>query len=100
MDIIEQLARDRVIEEIIENITNSPLDDDLKDLAQDLYLDLLLKDKDKITSLYTSGGLRWFLVRMVTNNLLSKNSRYYYTYIKDRNKMIDIDIYNEGEGED
>lgn len=100
MNIIEQLARDRVIEEIIENITNAPLTDNLKDLAQDLYLDLLEKPQDKIYSLYTSGQLRWFLVRMVTNNLLSKNSRYYYTYIKDRNNMIDIDIYNEGEGED
>ena len=100
MNIIEQIARDRVIEEIIENITNAPLTDNLKDLAQDLYLDLLEKPQDKIYALYTSGQLRWFLVRMVTNNLLSKNSRYYYTYIKDRNNMIDIDIYNEGAGED
>ena len=41
-EIIEQLAKDKIVEGIIDNINNK--DPDLEDLKQDIYVELLLKD--------------------------------------------------------
>ena len=93
--IIETMAKERMIEVIIENVAKTRIEDDpnLADLAQDLYLDLLQKPTEKIQQLSETGQIRWFVTRMVVNNLKSKNSRYYYTYIKDKNNKVDIDDY-------
>ena len=45
-EIIEQLAKDKVVEGIIDNINNK--DPDLEDLKQDIYVELLLKDDQLI----------------------------------------------------
>lgn len=100
MCIVERIAKERVIETIIENVAKSPLDRDggtlsdpyLQDLAQDLYLDLLQKPQDKIQEMYESGELRWYCTRMVVNNIKSKNSRYYYDYIKNNLKRVDCSV--------
>ena len=91
--IIEQLAKDRVVESIIENVNNS--DQDRFDLAQDIYLDLLTKDDAFIQELYQSNKLKYFIVKMVTNNIKNKTSPYYYQY-KKPNEKVDYygDIYN------
>lgn len=77
--IIEELAKDRVIETIITNITQTE-DDTLNDLAQILYEDLLLKDEEKIVQLYKDNQLQYFITRMVLNSINSKTSRYYYLF--------------------
>lgn len=100
MCIIERIAKERVIETIIENVAKSPLDRDsgtlsdpyLQDLAQDLYLDLLQKPQEKIQEMYENGELRWYCTRMVVNNIKSKNSRYYYDYIKNNLKRVDCSV--------
>lgn len=79
-DIIGELARQQVVEDIILNIVGE-VGADEQDLAQDIYLDLLSKDEDKITSM-TDKELRYFVSRMVMNNVCSKTSPFYYKYKK------------------
>lgn len=94
-EIIEELALNKTIEEIIHNIAQTK-DDTLNDLAQMLYEDLLMKDEDKIVQLYESEQLQYFLTRMVLNSINSKTSRYYYAYKKYNNNAQQL----EYEGED
>ena len=89
-DVIEIIAKEKVVETAITNIakTNS---DALNDLSQNIYLDLLSKDEDKIVNLYETNQLRFFIVRMILNNLFSKNSPFYQTFKKNANLTVDID---------
>lgn len=92
-EIIEQLAKDKVVEGIIDNINNK--DPDLEDLKQDIYVELLLKDDRLIEQLHEDNKLRYFITKMVTNNIKSKTSPYYYQYKKSREKLDYYgDIYN------
>ena len=75
-EIIGRLAKERIVETIVSNIAKSA-DDLLNDLVQEIYLDLLEKDEDKIVKLYESNQIRFFITRIVINNLHSKNSPYW-----------------------
>ncbi len=86
--IIEELARDKTIENITRNVGGS--DDDLKDLCQDLYIDLLSKDDELIIKLYESKQLKFFVTKMVLNNLHSKNSPFFTQYRKNNNNKVEI----------
>ena len=91
-DVIEIIAKERMVEQIVSNIAKSAdCDDTLKDLSQEIYLDLLSKDEEKIVNLYETNQIRFFVVRMVTNNLFSKNSPFYQTFKKNANLTVDID---------
>ena len=70
------IAKEKVVEQIVSNIAKSS-DDLLNDLVQEIYLDLLEKDEDKIVKLYESNQIRFFITRIVINNLHSKNSPYW-----------------------
>ena len=89
-EIIEIIAKEKMVETAVANIakTNS---DTLKDLSQEIYLDLLSKDEEKIVNLYETNQIRFFVVRMVTNNLFSKNSPYYQVFRKNTNTTVNID---------
>lgn len=80
-----------MVETAIANIAKTNSDDTLKDLSQNIYIDLLLKDEEKIVNLYETNQLRFFIVRMITNNLFSKNSPYYQVFRKNANLTVDID---------
>ena len=91
-EIIEIIAKEKVVEQIVSNIAKSAdCDDTLKDLSQEIYLDLLSKDEEKIVNLYETNQIRFFVVRMVTNNLFSKNSPFYQTFKKNTNATVNID---------
>lgn len=78
--IIEELSRNKKVEELISNITKAPPTDDEEDLAQDIYLALLEKDNELIEQLYRDNQLIFFITRMLLNNLRSVTSPYYYKY--------------------
>ena len=91
-EVVEKLAKERLVEQICSNIEKSAdCDDTLKDLSQEIYLDLLSKDEEKIVNLYETNQIRFFVVRMVTNNLFSKNSPYYQVFRKNTNATVNID---------
>ena len=87
---ISIIAKEKMVETAIANIakTNS---DVLNDLSQNIYLDLLEKDEQKIVKLYEDNQIRFFVVRMILNNLFSKNSPFYQTFKKNANLTVDID---------
>lgn len=88
-DIVEELARNKLIEELVNNI--APADESYKeDLVQDLYIELLNKPPDNIINLYQANKLKYFIVRMVMNNINSKTSPFYYRYKKNAKKHIQI----------
>ena len=89
-EVISIIAKEKMVETAIANIakTNS---DVLNDLSQNIYLDLLSKDEDKIINLYETNQLRFFIVRMILNNLFSKNSPFYQTFRKNANLTVNID---------
>lgn len=91
-EVVEKIAKERMVEQICSNITkSSDYDDTLKDLSQNIYIDLLQKDEEKIINLYETNQLRFFIVKMAKNNLFSKNSPYYQVFRKNTNTTVDID---------
>ena len=95
-EVVEIIAKERLVEQICSNIAKSAdCDDTLKDLSQEIYLDLLSKAEEKIVNLYETNQIRFFVVRMVTNNLFSKNSPFYQTFKKNANLTVDIDNFKD-----
>lgn len=89
-EIVEELARDKIFEEII-NIFQSKkkkLIPHKEDLAQYLYLSLLQKKESFIVQLYENCKLRWFLFAMVSNSVNSRTSKYYYDEQRWEDKKI------------
>lgn len=75
-EVVSTIAKERMVETIVSNIAKSS-DDLLNDLVQEIYLDLLQKDDEKIVKLYESNQIRYFVTRIVINNIHSKNSPYW-----------------------
>lgn len=94
-EIVEELAKNRVIEDIVSNVAQNPKEDTLKDLSQMLYEDLLMKDDEKVIQLYEDGQLQFFITRMVLNSINSKTSRYYYMFSKFNNNCVEYKMENE-----
>ena len=93
--IIEEISKQKVVEEIVYNI-GSKDDEDLKDLIQDIYINLLEKEDSLIETLYNTNQLKYFIIRMVVNNIHSKNSPYYTKYKKDKiNKVKIEELYDK-----
>lgn len=80
-DVIEEIAKTGLLHTIIQNIGGTT-DEDLKDLEQDIYLDLYTKEEKLLTDLYEKGQLKFYLARIVSNNIHSSSSRYFTTYKK------------------
>ena len=77
-EIIGQMARQKVVEQMVENIARSSLTPDLQDLCQMVYVILLEYDPDKIQDLYEHGEMPFFVARVILNQYRSKNSPFYY----------------------
>lgn len=93
--IISQIANDRLVERLINTMISDPTD--TGDLANDIYISLLEKPDERICSLYESGTLTFFIIRMIKNNIFSSNSPYYQKYNKwDKNRTtLDKDEFIE-----
>lgn len=97
-EIVERLAREERVEEIIRNVARtSSLAPDLRDLAQMVYLWVLEYDEDKIVDLWESDAIGFFLIRIILNQYRSRDSpwrdafhRYgiHYTDIADMDGKI------------
>lgn len=93
--IIDEISKDKLVEEIVYNIGDRG-DEDLKDLIQDIYINLLEKEDSLIENLYSTNQLKFYIVKMVVNNIHSKNSPYYTKYKKDKiNKVKIEELYDK-----
>ena len=91
---IERIAEDRLVETLVSEIGKSETRWNLDDLVQDIYLDLLSK-KEKIEQIDESQ-IRYYLARIVINNIHSRTSRYYTTYKKNEFEYEEeIEGYND-----
>lgn len=77
--IVERLARERVVEEMVENISGRSISvPELQDLSQMVYLILLEYDAAKIQDLYDNGEIGFFIARIIINQYRSTTSTFYY----------------------
>ena len=96
LNIVDKLARNRVVEDMIKNMNINDYPDDL---AQEIYLILLEYDKEKIEDIYNKNQINFFISRIITNQAFSKNSPFYLNYKKwDLNKE-DLDFENDADTE-
>ena len=94
-NIIDEISKQKIVEEIVYNIGDRG-DEDLKDLIQDIYINLLEKEDSLIENLYSTNQLKFYIIRMVVNNIHSKNSPYYAKYKKDKiNKVKIEELYDK-----
>lgn len=73
--------------------------EEFDDLKQEIYIIILDYDRDKIIEMYNKKQLKYWLVRVITNQYFSKYSTYYYKYRK-YYELIDKNNLNKDNNED
>lgn len=76
--VVEYIARSKLIQECILIVTGGVWRSEYSDLVQDTLIELL--NQEKIVDLYKKGQLRYYVMRIVRNNIQSNTSRFYYKY--------------------
>ena len=77
------------MEQVVYEIGKSETRWNLEDLVQDIYLDLIRKNKVQDIP---EKQLRFYLARIVINNIHSRTSPYYTTYKKSECEDLDVKI--------
>lgn len=80
MSIIEKIANEKVVENLLKKYTDFSNNPYIDDLAQDIYICLLETDNETIEKLYSSNELEYYIKRIIKNNLYSKTSPFFYKY--------------------
>ena len=91
-EVVDIIAREHLVDRIVNKLLSSSKNpfDCPEDLIQDVYLLLLQKDEDLIVNLYNKGEIGYYILKVVRNQLLSKNSPYYQKYIRFQSNSDDI----------
>ncbi len=76
--VVEEIARSKLIQECILIVTGGVWRSEYDDLVQDTLIEFL--SQEKIVELYQRGQLKFYIMRIVRNNLQSCTSRFYYRY--------------------
>ena len=77
-EVVEYIARSKLIQECILIVSGGVWRSEYDDLVQDVLIELL--NQEKIVGLYLKGELKYYVVRVVRNNLQSCTSRFFYRY--------------------
>lgn len=83
-EIIDAMAKRRMVEGLLSNQTPFNSNPYIEDLAQDIYIILLNEDDELIERLYNEGALAYYTIRIIRNNLYSTTSEFFYKYQKFR----------------
>ena len=78
-EVVERVAKEGWVEECIRTVSGGVWRSEYDDLVQDLLVEFLNQGK-KIVDLYEKDQLRYYVVRVVRNNLQSCTSRFFYRY--------------------
>lgn len=89
-DIVNTIARKRMVETMIANIAHQSLSSDLQDLAQMVYVILLEYDDEKVIDLWENKQMKFFIARIIINQFRSSNSPFHKIYRKYQDKSVDI----------
>ena len=76
--VVEEIARTKLIQECILMVTGGVWRSEYDDLVQDILIEML--NQTKIVDLYEKGELKYYVVRVIRNNLQSCTSRFFYRY--------------------
>lgn len=99
--IVEDLAKKKFVETLVLNVTHhSRIIDDIADLTQIIYLALLEMDSSRLQTLVETNELRFFVIRMITNQYYSANSPFYTEIRKFRMKSSELSSQVSGSYED
>lgn len=79
-EIVEEVARKFLVEECILTVTGGVWRFEYSDLKQDILVELLEMNSKKLQKLYNKNQLKYFLLRIVKNNIQSNTSRFWYRY--------------------
>ena len=77
-EVVERVAKEEWVEECIKTVSGGVWRSEYSDLVQDILMELL--DQEKVVSLFQKDQLRYYVMRIVRNNLQSCTSRFYYRY--------------------
>ena len=83
-EIVNEIAKGKVVEQMVCNIAHQSLTADLKDLVQMVYLILLEYDEQKLQDLWEHKQMRFFLARIIVTQYRSSLSPFHITYRKFR----------------
>lgn len=96
-EIIEAIARDRMVETMVTNIAHKPMSADLQDLSQMVYLILLEYDEKRLQDLWINNQMHFFIARIIINQYNSVTSPFHTIFRKFR-LMVDETIqFNAGQ---
>ena len=90
-EIVNEIAKGKMVEQMVQNIAHQSLSDDLKDLCQMVYLILLEYDEQKLQDLWSNNQMNFFLARIIINQFRSSNSPFHMIYRKFQT-MVDKSI--------
>ena len=76
--VVERVAKEGWVEECIKTVSGGVWRSEYSDLTQDVLIELL--NQEKIVDLYKKGQLKFYIMRVVRNNIQSATSRFYYRY--------------------
>ena len=77
-EVVERVAKEGWVEECIRTVSGGVWRSEYSDLTQDVLVELL--DQEKIVGLYQRGQLKFYIMRVVRNNIQSATSRFFYKY--------------------
>ena len=77
-EVVERVAKEAWVEECIKVVTGGVWRSEYDDLAQDVLIELL--NQSKVVDLYKKNQLKFYIMRIIRNNLQSCTSRFYYRY--------------------
>jgi hypothetical protein len=91
-EIIEAIAKERLVETLVENITRREITPPLDDLVQMVYLILLEYDEEKIVDLWVNGEINFFIVRIIINQYRSVTSPFHALFRKFQMRTVSIPV--------
>ena len=77
-EVVERVAKEGWVEECIKTVAGGVWRSEYSDLVQDVLIELL--NQTKVVDLYKKGQLKFYIMRVVRNNIQSATSRFYYRY--------------------
>lgn len=89
-EIVDEIAKGRMVETMAQNIAHQSLNADLKDLVQMIYLILLEYDEEKLQDLWNNNQISFFLARIIINQFRSSNSPFHTIFRKFQERSTDI----------
>ena len=90
-EIIEAIAKDRMVETMVTNIAHKPMSADLQDLSQMVYLILLEYDEKRLQDIWINNQMHFFIARIIVNQYNSVTSPFHTIFRKFR-LMVDEEI--------